>query len=100
MTSSRTRTSVGPGLLALAALLLMPTGLLGSPASATYSIDFYSISAGGSTLQSACYRLSGTVAQTAPGYSSAQTFALIAGYWQPAPLTATDEIFFNGFEGC
>jgi hypothetical protein len=26
--------------------------------------------------------------------------SLIAGYWQPAPTAATDEIFFNGFQGC
>ena len=66
----------------------------------TYSIDFHTISAGGNTLSSTCYRLSGTVAQVAPEYSSAGIYSLIAGYWQPAPTSATDEIFFNGFEAC
>ena len=66
----------------------------------TYSIDFYTISAGGNTLHGNCYRLSGTLGQAAPGYSSGSTYSLIAGYWQPAPTAATDEIFFNGFEGC
>jgi hypothetical protein len=75
-------------------------GSIAVAAPPTYSIDFYVISAGGNTLKSNCFRVSGTVAQTAPGYSSASTYSLIAGYWQPAPIAATDEIFFNGFEGC
>jgi hypothetical protein len=40
------------------------------------------------------------VGQPAPGYSSGSIESLIAGYWQPAPTAATDEIFFNGFQGC
>jgi hypothetical protein len=66
----------------------------------TYRIDFFAISAGGNTLRGNCYRLSGTVGQPAPGYSSGSIESLIAGYWQPAPTAATDEIFFNGFQGC
>lgn len=66
----------------------------------TYSIDFHTISAGGNALHGNCYRLSGTVGQVAPGYSSGSTYSLIAGYWQPGPPAAVDEIFFNGFEGC
>jgi hypothetical protein len=66
----------------------------------TYSIDFYAISTGGNTLRGNCYRLSGTVGQPAPGYSSGSIESLIAGYWQPAPAAATDDIFFNGFQGC
>jgi hypothetical protein len=69
----------------------------GSP---TYSIDFYVISAGGSLLKNSCFRLSGTVGQAAPGYSSGAIYSLIAGYWQPASNVASDEIFYNGFEGC
>jgi hypothetical protein len=66
----------------------------------TYSIDFHTISAGGNTLSGSCYRLSATVAQVAPGYSSGGIYSLIAGYWQAPPSLATDEIFFNGFEVC
>jgi len=66
----------------------------------TYSIDFHTISAGGNTLSGNCYRLSATVAQVAPGYSSGGIYSLIAGYWQPPTSSATDEIFFNGFEVC
>jgi len=66
----------------------------------TYSIDFHTISAGGNLLQGSCYRLSGTVGQVAPGYSSGSIYALIAGYWQPAPPAAVDELFFDGFERC
>ena len=71
--------------------------LAGTP---TYSINFYVMGAGGHTLQSNCFRLSGTVGQPAPGYSSGSIESLIAGYWQPAPVVATDEIFFSGFEVC
>jgi hypothetical protein len=66
----------------------------------TFHIDFYTISVGGNTLHGNCYRLSGTVGQAAPGYSSGSIDSLIAGYWQPALIVATDEIFFNGFQGC
>jgi hypothetical protein len=66
----------------------------------TYSIDFQVISAGGTSLKSSCFRLSGTVGQPVPGYSSGNIYSLIAGYWQPAAATGSDEIFYNGFEGC
>jgi hypothetical protein len=66
----------------------------------TYSIDFYVISAGGSNLKNSCFRLSGTIGQPAPGYFSGAIYSLIAGYWQPAPSVGSDEIFYNGFEGC
>ena len=65
----------------------------------TYSIEFHTISAGGNTLRGSCYRLSATIGQVAPGYSSAALYSLIAGYWQAQP-PATDEIFFNAFEVC
>jgi hypothetical protein len=66
----------------------------------TYSIDFYFISAGGISLKNSCFRLSGTIGQPAPGYSSGAIYSLIAGYWQPAAAVGSDEIFYNGFEGC
>ena len=88
-----------PLCVAVAAAALVAFGSIraGTP---TYSIDFYAISTGGNTLLGSCYRLSGTVGQPAPGYSSGSIESLIAGYWQPAPIAATDEIFFNGFQGC
>jgi hypothetical protein len=98
----RIRLRIGFALSALAAMAFSPVVYWsdahgGTP---TYSIDFYVISAGGNTLHGNCYRLSGTVGQAAPGYSSGSIDSLIAGYWQPAPTAATDEIFFNGFEVC
>lgn len=66
----------------------------------TYSIDFYTFSAGGASMRGSCFHLSGTIGQPAPGYSSGNIYALIAGYWQPASTAVSDEIFFNGFEGC
>ena len=83
-----------------AAIALGAFGSIRAGAPPTYSIDFYVIGAGGNTLHGNCYRLSGTVGQAAPGYSSGSIDSLIAGYWQPAPIVATDEIFFNGFQGC
>jgi hypothetical protein len=87
-------------LAAAAAVTLGAFGSIRAGAPPTYSIDFYAISAGGNTLRGDCYRLSGTLGQPAPGYSSGSIESLIAGYWQPAPAAATDDIFFNGFQGC
>lgn len=64
------------------------------------AIDFHVTSAGGKYLQNSCYRLSGTLGQAAPGYSSASMYSLFAGFWPAAPTTGLDEIFFTGFEGC
>jgi hypothetical protein len=66
----------------------------------TYRIDFHAISAGGQSLRGRCYRVSATVGQVATGYSGVDSYSLIAGYWQPAPPAAADEIFFNEFEVC
>lgn len=88
-------------LVSAAAALAMVVLPMDSRADApAYSIDFHTISGGGSTLSGTCYRLSATVAQVAPGYSSASMYSIGAGYWQPSQFAATDEIFFNGFEGC
>jgi hypothetical protein len=98
----RTRRGISLAVCFLAATVLT-VALRWSDAHAgtpTYSIDFFAISAGGNTLRGNCYRLSGTVGQPAPGYSSGSIDSLIAGYWQPAPTSATDEIFFSGFQGC
>ncbi len=65
-----------------------------------YSIDFHTISSGGSALRNSCFLLSGTVGQAAPGYSSGSTEYVIAGFWSAAPTTGLDVIFFNGFERC
>jgi hypothetical protein len=95
----------GYGVSVLAAVILpLASALAWSEAHAggapTYRIDFYVISSGGGQLKNSCFRLSGTVGQPAPGYSSGAIYSLIAGYWQPAPATLSDEIFYNGFEGC
>ena len=87
------------------AVLALASSVAGVPADThagtppTYSIDFHTISAGGSALASACYRLSGTIGQAAPGYSSGSMYSLIAGFWT-ADVAASEEIFFNGFQGC
>jgi hypothetical protein len=104
MKRDRTPNRPGMALLALATVILatvVGSHSSGAHASAppTYRIDLYTISAGGSLLRANCFHLSGTVGQAAPGYSGDGIYALIAGYWQ-SPSAASDEIFFNGFEGC
>jgi hypothetical protein len=104
MKRDRTPNRLGVALLLFAIMALTtPVGSRWSGAHAstppTYSIDFHTIDAGSSSLRGSCFHLSGTVGQAAPGYSSGSIYALIAGYWQ-SPSSASDEIFFNGFEGC
>ena len=67
---------------------------------ANYAIGFHAIGAGGNVLSNSCYRFKGTLGQAAPGYSSGNIYALIAGYWQFTPPTHPDEIFYNSFEDC
>jgi hypothetical protein len=71
-----------------------------------FSIDWHVISSGGTTLsggdtsRSTCFIVNGTLAQVAPGYSSGGLYSVYAGFWAGAPTQNTDEIFFDGFEGC
>ncbi|MEO6297625.1 MAG: hypothetical protein ABIO74_11020 [Dokdonella sp.] len=82
-------------------LLLAAIPWSGSRALATPpAIDFHTISSGGQSLQNSCFRLSGTVGQAAPGYSSGLTLSVVAGFWAAAPTMGLDEIYFNGFEAC
>ena len=66
----------------------------------TFRIDWHVLSAGGAALRNTCVRVNGTVAQTAPGYSSGGIYALLSGYWSAASPTVIDTVFFNGFEEC
>ncbi len=65
-------------------------------------IAFHAVSSGGAALTNSCFRLSGTIGQAAPGYSSTTplTYSVYAGFWAEAPTTGLDEVFFNGFESC
>jgi hypothetical protein len=65
-----------------------------------YSIGFYRISSGGGALRNACFRVGGTLGQTAPGYSSGSDVSIVAGFWLAAPISGQDQLFFNGFQGC
>jgi hypothetical protein len=101
-TGKRRRAAIGAhavAVIALATVCTVPWS--DSRAQATPpAINFHVISAGGKSLNNSCFRLSGTVAQAAPGYSSGPSDSLIAGFWSAAPTTGLDEIFFNGFEDC
>jgi hypothetical protein len=101
----RTRLRVGiavPALavMALVSVIAVPWSDTRAGTPPTSNIDFHVISSGGNALHNSCFRLSGTVGQAAPGFSSGPTNSLVAGFWSAAPTTGLDEIFFNGFEGC
>ena len=105
MKRSRIRIESGDFLRSIFTIALMSASVLHWPdaraaVSSTYSIDFHVIGAGGHSLQGSCFRLSGTVGQAVPGYSSGSIYALIAGYWVKADAADSDEIFYNGFEDC
>ncbi len=80
--------------------LAVPWSGLSAGTTPTYRIDFHRISAGGGAARGSCSRLSGTLGQTAPGYSSGSTNSVIAGFWLAAPTEGQDQLFFNGFERC
>lgn len=85
--------------IVLALLFAFAGGASNAQAPPAYAIDFHVISAGTATLSNTCVRLSGTLAEPAPGYSSSPGYALYAGF-HAAASAAADEIFFAGFEAC
>jgi hypothetical protein len=97
MNFHRPRPRIPATAMAVAALVAVVPIRAGTP---TYSIDFHVITGGASAMRSTtCYGLSGSVGQTAPGYSSASTYSIVAGFWA-GEVSASDSIFYNGFEGC
>lgn len=100
------RRTVGPAAAIALVLASMAMGWSDSPAGvfAPYSIDFHTVSSGGSVLRNSCFGLAGTVGQAAPGYSSttsgAPVYSVNAGFWPAAPGALQDAIFFTGFEDC
>jgi len=99
------RMRVGPAVAsAIALVMLTPVSTGRAGVFIPYSIDFHTISSGGSSLRNSCFRLTGTVGQAAPGYSSttsgAPLYSVYAGFWSAAPVATSDEIFFTGFEDC
>ena len=97
----RARSRVVLPALAISALVgLFVSPWASSGAQASPAIGFHFIGAGGHDLKNTCFRLSGTVGQPAPGYSSSATESIVAGFWTLAPTTGLDEIFFNSYEEC
>jgi hypothetical protein len=101
------KTHVSRALIGAAFVLSIGTASVASAQSqTTFSIDWHVISSGGTTLsggdtsRSTCFIVNGTLAQVAPGYSSGGIYSVYAGFWAGAPTQNTDEIFFDGFEGC
>jgi len=85
--------------IALGLLFASACGASHSQAPPAYAIDYHVISAGAQPLSNTCVRLSGTLAEVAPGYSNSSTYALRAGF-HAAATASVDEIFFAGFEAC
>jgi hypothetical protein len=97
------RRPVATGGLLLAAALACVTAMPWSDTHAQTAaprVDIHLVASGGKALRNSCFHLAGTIGQPAPGYSSAATYSVNAGFWAAAPTTNRDEIFFNGFEGC
>jgi hypothetical protein len=102
------RKRVRAAMPALAIALMAGTGML--PRSdvlaqgVSPSIDFHFIGAGEQPRKNSCFRLSGSVGQVAPGYSSGLSNSIVAGFQAAAPSPTSvggmDELFFNGFEDC
>jgi hypothetical protein len=87
--------------LVLVSAIAIPTLNTQAGTGPTYSISLQAISSAGSmSLRSGCFLLADTVGQPAPGYSSGSTDSLLAGFLAMVPTAGSDEIFFNGFEGC
>ena len=81
------------------ALLVAAAVRAGAPP--TYSIDAHLISAGSSVrAQSPCFRLTSTIAEPIAGYSSSVDYALDGGFLTLANTAPSDDVFFDGFEGC
>ena len=89
-----------PVLVVCAALGLSTANGSNSDAQAAVSMGFKFIGSAGHNLKNACYRLSGSAGQAAPGYSSSAKYSDSAGFWVAAPTAALDEIYFNSFEDC
>ncbi len=97
----RSRSRIGAVVLAaLAAALTVSPSSDSRAGTSTYSIDIHRISAGGGSLRNACYRLSGSVGQPAPGYSGGTTLSVNAGFWPAVAVDRPDQLFFSGFQGC
>ena len=65
-------------------------------------IDVSAIGSGSATnIGNSCSRLSATIGEPAPGYSSGGGFDLFAGFQSiVAADSGGDSLFFDGFEGC
>jgi hypothetical protein len=100
-TRDRSRSRIGAcALVAVATALIASPSSSGRAGTSTYSIDVHRIGAGGGSMRNACYRLSGSAGQPAPGYSNGATYSVNAGFWPAVAVERPDQLFFSGMEGC
>jgi hypothetical protein len=67
----------------------------------TYTIDAHLVSAGATDrARNACFRLTATIGEPAPGYSSGTHYAVKGGFAASRAATPHDDIFFDGMEDC
>jgi hypothetical protein len=66
-----------------------------------YRIDVFAISSGSAVnAANPCSRLSATIGEPAPGFSSGGGFDLSAGFQSIIAADVRDTLFFGGFEEC
>jgi len=72
-----------------------------SRAGAPFAIDAQAIGAGSARATgNSCSRLTATIGEPAPGFSSGGGFELSAGFQAIVAAAPPDAIYFDGFEGC
>jgi hypothetical protein len=66
-----------------------------------YTIDAHIVSAGAAQrTTNGCFRLTATIGEPAPGYSSGTHYALKGGFAATRAAAPHDDIFFDGMEDC
>lgn len=72
-----------------------------APDQDVYAIDAHIVSAGAADrAKGNCFRLTATIGEVAPGYSSGMHYALRGGFAATRAATPHDDIFFDGMEEC
>jgi hypothetical protein len=94
------RRIVAAGVLAYACALTLSDSVASTTQASSPTIEFHIINSGGAAQNNGCYRLSGSLGQTAPGYSSAASYSLISGFGAASLTAGADSIFFNSLEAC
>lgn len=67
----------------------------------TFVLQYATVASGtANPMSNGCSRLSASIGDVAPGYSSGASYSLFAGFNATIPATGGDALFFDGFEEC